>query len=140
MCREFRNSGDILLISDRSRLPSASDLIQVGLGGRDVGEELADRLTRGVIAAKAAILDLAVQTALADLALATVADVHALDLEAAHAVDVRGLDLDVELRGPLAGGLFPQGLVVGLMSNERRARRTVEPAHGQHLGHFLPLS
>ena len=50
------------------------------------------------------------------------ADVHALDLEAAHAVDVRRLEVGVELLGPLGGGLLPEGIIVGLVSDKGQAR------------------
>ncbi len=67
------------------------------------------------------------------------ADVYALDLKAAYAVDVCGLEFDAELLGPLAGGLGSQSFVVGLVGQEGWTGRTVEPAYGERLGHFLLL-
>ena len=117
----------------RSLLPSAPDLFQVGLGRRDVGDELADLLAGGVVGAQGAVLHLLGQTALADFALAAVTEEHALAFQAAHTVDVLGLELGFELLGPLCGGLDSQGLIVGLVGDESRTRGTVQAAHGQRL-------
>ena len=124
VCSPLFASGGLRAVSSAG----PADFIQVRLGGRDIGEELADGLA-GVVAAQGAILHLAVQAAFADFTFAAVADMHAVDLKTPHAVDVRGLEVGMVCLGLLASRFLPEGLVVVLVSDECRARRTVKPAH-----------
>jgi len=100
--------------------------IEAGFGLRGVLVE-AGKSRATVVGAGGAVIELARDGALPNLAHGAVADVSAV-AGAANAVDLLRLEFVAVRLGPFGGGLCAQGVVVGPRRNQGRARFAVYSA------------